>query len=263
MKISLDGIAVQASPPLLDTEQLEKALTTIDLFELNRCETILKKLLDQRSSPNHYLYNFYLGRVYLRTALYYESKSGETSNLLETSEYLINRARDQFKKVVRENGDFSDGHVYLAMAYAQKIKYVGYPTLLRYAKRVEKNTEKALEKDPNNPRAYLVQGIQALYKPPDHGGGVDKAIPLLLESVKLDPTFDEGYYWLARAYVQDSFKERDEGKAKDYLLKALKLSPHDFFYRRGLTSDVQIPEYNGEKKDLKSGGDKIKGGSTK
>jgi tetratricopeptide (TPR) repeat protein len=247
----LQVVAAQISPPPLDSEQLEKALTTIDLFELNRYEAILKELLNRKSSPNHYLYNLYLGRIYLRTALYYESKSEERNSLLETSEHLINQARDRFKKVVRENDGFSDGYGYLAMAYAQKIKYVGYPTLLRYAKRVEKNVEKALERYPNNPRAYLVQGIQTMYKPPKHGGSVDKAIPLLLKCVEIDPTFHEGYYWLARAYVQNSFKERDKGKAKDYLLKALKLSPDDYFYRQGLTPDVQIPEYKEGKKGFK------------
>jgi len=239
----LQVIADQESSPILDREKLEKVLTTIDLFELNRYETILKKLLEQKSSSSHYLYNLYLGRIYLRTAFYHESRSGENKYLLEISERLINQARDQFKKVVRENGDFSDGYVYLAMAYAQKIKYVGYPTLLRYAKRVEKNIEKALKKDSQNPRAYLVQGIQAMYKPAKHGGGVDKAIPLLLKSVEIDPTFHEGYYWLARAYVQNSFKGRDEGKANAYLSKGLKLSPDDYFYRLGLTPDVQVPEY--------------------
>ena len=248
---SLQVVAVQKASPLLDSEKLEKVLTTIDLFELNRYETILKELIDQKSSPNHYLYNLYLGRIYLRTALYYESKSGDNKNLLETSERLINQARDQFKKVVRENRGFSEGYVYLAMAYAQKIKYVGYPTLLRYAKRVEENIEKALKKDSRNPRAYLVQGIQAMYKPVKHGGGVDKAIPLLLKSVELDDTFHEGYYWLARAYVQNSFKERDEVKSKNYLSKALRLSPDDYFYRLGLTPDVQVPEYKeGKKKTL-------------
>jgi len=241
------GAAQTPSPPL-DSEQLGKALTTIDLFELNKYETILKELLKREPSSLHYLYHFYLGKIYLRTALYYESKSKGNNTLLETSEYLINQARDRFKKAVRENGNFSDGFVYLAMAYAQKIKYVGYPTLLRYAKRVEENIEKALEKYPNNPRAYLVQGIQTMYKPPKHGGGVDKAIPLLLKSVEIDPTFHEGYYWLARAYVQNSFKERDGEKAKVYLSKALRLSPGDYFYQQGLTPDVQIPEYNeGEK----------------
>ena len=245
---SLHVVAAQTSSPEFNSEKLEKSLTTVDLFELNRHENVLKKLLNQKSSSDHYLYNLYLGRIYLRTAFYHESKSGENKYLLEISERLINQARDHFKKVVRENGDFSDGYVYLAMAYAQKIKYVGYPTLLRYAKRVEKNIEKALKKDSQNPRAYLVQGIQTMYKPPKHGGGVNKAIPLLLKSVEINPAFHEGYYWLARAYVQSSFKERDEQKAKDYLSKALKLSPDDYFYRRGLTSDVQIPEYKEDKK---------------
>lgn len=250
-------VANQTSPPPLDRNQLEKLLVTIDLFELSRYETILKELLNHKSSSNHYLYNFYLGRIYLRTALYHESKSGENKYLLEISERLINQARDQFKKVVRENGDFSDGYVYLALAYAQKIKYVGYPTLLRYAKRVEKNIEKALKRNPTNPRAYLVQGIQAMYKPPQHGGGIDKAIPLLLKSIELDPTFHEGYYWLARAYVQKSFKGRDEGKSKEYLSKALRLSPDDYFYRQGLTPDVQIPEYKEGKKSLDVSGSHI------
>lgn len=240
---SLQVMADQESPPILDSEKLEKVLTTIDLFELNRYETVLKKLLKQKSSPSHYLYNLYLGRIYLRTAFYHESRSGENKYLLEMSERLINQARDQFKKVVRGNRGFSNGYVYLAMAYAQKIKYVGYPTLLRYAKRVEENIEEALKKDSKNPRAYLVQGIQAMYKPVKHGGGVDKAIPLLLKSVELDDTFHEGYYWLARAYVQNSFKKRDEVISKNYLSKALKLSPDDYFYRLGLTPDVQVPEY--------------------
>lgn len=240
---SLQVVADQESFLLLNSEKLEKALSTIDLFELNRFETTLKELIDKGSSPHQYLYYLYLGRIYLRTSLYYESKSGENRNLLEVGERLVNQARDQFKKAVRKNRDFSDGYVYLALAYAQKIKYVGYPTLLRYAKRVEENIEEALKKDPQNPRAYLVRGIQAMYKPVKHGGGIDKALPLLLKSVELDDTFHEGYYWLARAYVQNSFKERDEMKSKNYLQKALTLSPDDYFYRLGLTPDVQVPEY--------------------
>lgn len=247
--IFLSEVAAQNLSPSLDYEKLEKALTTIDLFDLRRYETILKERLNQKSSQNRYLYNFYLGKIHLRTALYYESTSKDSKTLTEASEYLINQARDQFKRVARENDDFSDGYVYLAMAYAQKIKYVGYPTLLRYDKRVDENIKKALEKDPNNPIAYLVKGIQAMYKPPDHGGGVDKSIPLLLKSVTLDPAFHEGYYWLARAYAQDSFKGKDEKKSKAYLSKALELSPDDYFYQLGLTPDIQIPEYKTGKKE--------------
>lgn len=249
--ILLHEVAAQTPPPSLDLEKLEKALTTIDLFELNRYETILKERLNSKSSHSRYLDNFYLGKIHLRTALYYESNPKENKALIEASEYLINQARDTFKRVVRENDDFSDGYVYLAMAYAQKIKYVGYPTLLRYDKRVDKNTKKALEKDPNNPMAYLVKGIQAMYKPPEHGGGVDKSIPLLLKSITIDPACHEGYYWLARAYVQHSFEGRDEKKSRDYLSKALHLSPDDYFYQLGLTPDVQIPEYKTGKKDSK------------
>lgn len=247
--IFLYEVAAQNLSPSLDYEKIEKALTTIDLFELRRYETVLNEQLNRRSSPSRYLLYFYLGKIHLRTALYYESTSKESKTLTEASEYLINQARDQFKRMARENDDFSDGYVYLAMAYAQKIKYVGYPTLLRYDKRVDENIKKALEKDPNNPMAYLVKGIQAMYKPPDHGGGVDKSIPLLLKSVTLDPAFHEGYYWLARAYAQDSFKGKDEKKSKAYLSKALELSPDDYFYQLGLTPDVQIPEYKTGKKE--------------
>jgi tetratricopeptide (TPR) repeat protein len=251
LTVPLHVVAAQTPSPAFDSKKLEKALTSIDLCELNRYEAVLKELLDQKSSPQHYLYKLYLGRIYLRTALYYESKANEDKTLLETSEQLINQARDRFKKAVREKKDFSGGYVYLALAYAQKIKYVGYPTLLRYAKRVEKNIDKALKKNPINPRAYLVRGIQTMYKPPNHGGGIDKAIPLFLKSVELDPAFHEGYYWLARAYVQSSFEGKDEEKAKSYLLKAVKLSPDDYFYQRGLTPDVQVPEYKEIKKGIK------------
>jgi len=244
--------SAQSPTSSLDTAKLEQSLTVIDLFELNRFESALKELLKDKSSRERYLYQLHLGRIYLRTALYYENKAEENKALQKTSGTLANQARDQFKQLVRENKNLSDGYVYLAMAYAQKIRQVGYPTLLRYAKQVEENIKKALEKDPANPRAYLVQGIQNLYKPPQHGGGIDKAIPLLLKSVELDPAFHEGYYWLARAYIQNSFAGKDENKAKDYLKKALELSPHDYFYQQGLTPGVQVPVYKVEEKPSKN-----------
>lgn len=249
----LSPATAQQPSPSLDTAKLEEALTTIDLFELNRFESALKELLKNKSSQQRSLFLLYLGKIYLREALYYESKTGESKSLQKTSATLANLARDQFKQLVRENRNLSDGYVYLAMAYAQKIRQVGYPTLLRYAKQVEENIEKALEKDPANPRAYLVQGIQNLYKPPQHGGGIDKAIPLLLKSVELDPSFHEGYYWLARAYVQNSFTGRNEVKARDFLKKALELSPRDYFYQQGLTPDVQVPVYKIEGKPSDKG----------
>ena len=44
--IFLHEVAAQTPPPSLDHAKLEKALTTIDLFELDRYKTILKELLN-------------------------------------------------------------------------------------------------------------------------------------------------------------------------------------------------------------------------
>ncbi len=45
-------------------------------------------------------------------------------------------------------------------------------------------SSKAKELDPNNPRPYLLQAQGMYYTPPQFGGGKDKALPLLEETVK-------------------------------------------------------------------------------
>jgi rhomboid protease GluP len=90
-----------------------------------------------------------------------------------------------------------------------------------------------------------------MYKPPDHGGSLEKAHLLFFKTIELDPNFHEGYYWLARIYYQDLFQQKDIEKANEYLNKALHLSPDDYFYNQGLTADVQIPDYEKVKEGLR------------
>lgn len=42
---------------------------------------------------------------------------------------------------------------------------------------------KAIQLDNNNPRAYLLKGYGLMYTPAQYGGGKDKAIPVLVESI--------------------------------------------------------------------------------
>lgn len=92
---------------------------------------------------------------------------------------------------------------------------------------------KALEKDPNNPRINLMQGISLFYTPEAYGGGTDKAIEFLENSISLfvkenikdavKPSWgkEEAYTFLARAYAP----KKEYEKAFELLKKALEINP--------------------------------------
>jgi hypothetical protein len=49
--------------------------------------------------------------------------------------------------------------------------------------------DKAIKLDAENPRAYLLKGTGLMYRPPQFGGGKDKAIPVLETAVEKYKTF--------------------------------------------------------------------------
>jgi tetratricopeptide (TPR) repeat protein len=92
---------------------------------------------------------------------------------------------------------------------------------------------KAFEKEPENPRIHLLQGISLFYTPQEYGGGANKAIESLARAVShfdkevvrdpLKPSWgkDEAYTYLGIAYEH----KKDFEKAKEMLKKALEINP--------------------------------------
>jgi len=93
---------------------------------------------------------------------------------------------------------------------------------------------KAIEKDPENPRAYLALARNSYYKPAMFGGG-DEVEENLLKAISLaggntatdnSPTWGmpEAYYLLAKFYQSEEQTEQ----AKLYALKGAKKYPEDY-----------------------------------
>lgn len=92
---------------------------------------------------------------------------------------------------------------------------------------------RALEKDPNNPRVHFLKGIYQLYVPEAYGGGPDSALQFLEKAVSLfekesvtdplKPTWgrDETLTNAAMIYKQ----KKNEAKAVELLKKALAVNP--------------------------------------
>lgn len=103
--------------------------------------------------------------------------------------------------------------------------------------------DKASKLEPENPRLYLIDGMNTYYTPENFGGGVDKAMPLLEKSWDLFQTYkpkDETYPdWgkdqaagmIALCYVK---KEKFDD-AKKWIDKGLEMNPDSGF----LTSYVK------------------------
>jgi len=93
---------------------------------------------------------------------------------------------------------------------------------------------RAVEKDPNNPRVHFLKGIYQLYVPEDYGGGPDSALQFLEKAVSLfekesvtdplKPTWgrDETLTNAAMIYKQ----KKNEAKAVELLKKALAVNPN-------------------------------------
>ena len=102
---------------------------------------------------------------------------------------------------------------------------------MRYGPRSEAETNRALQLNPNCPRAYVVLGRRCLYAPRLFGGDVDKAIDFFRKSTAVDPRYDEGFVWLAIAYR----KKGDAAQAQTALIEARRLNSRSAFANRVLS----------------------------
>lgn len=93
--------------------------------------------------------------------------------------------------------------------------------------------DQAMEKDPSNPRVFLLKGIYQLYVPEAYGGGpasalefLEKAASLFEKETVADPIKpswgkDEAYTYLGMVYK----KKNELAKAREMLMKALAVNP--------------------------------------
>ena len=109
-----------------------------------------------KKEPNNSEVAFYLGRIYFIE-----------DSLEKSVEYL--------KKAVVLDGNNSENHHWLGIAYGQKAQKAGILKKAGLAKKMKKELEKALELDPDNVDAHFSLMQYYLYAPGFMGGSMDKA----------------------------------------------------------------------------------------
>lgn len=127
-------------------------------------------------------------------------------------------------KAMKIYGEFSDGYVLIAESYTQLMLTKGLTYQLMNGSKLKFFPEKAIQLDSANTRAYQSLAVFLMNAPEALGGGIHKAINMLM---KLTST-DKGelfniYYLLGNAYL----KLHDSMMASRYLQLALSLYPHN------------------------------------
>ncbi|MDI6850401.1 MAG: hypothetical protein QMD82_00460 [bacterium] len=97
-----------------------------------------------------------------------------TSDSLYAKEHYIDSAMYFLEECTKFNTDFSDAWAVLGAIYGMKaIKNL--TRLAYWGKKSNEAFRKAKLLDPQNPRAYYLEGISLFFRPKALGGGVDKA----------------------------------------------------------------------------------------
>lgn len=110
--------------------------------------------------------------------------------------------------------------------------------------RIGKQTDRALELGPDNPRVWMIRGTGALYTPRMFGGGANKAERYFRKALELFPQdrpapplpawgYAEAYAWLGQVYA----REKQSDRARDAYAAALCLEPEFAWVR-----DVLLPQ---------------------
>ena len=114
------------------------------------------------------------------------------------------------KNIIKENTPYkseTDANYLASLATVNiyLMPYVGLGDIIELGKEAEKLYDKALEVDPSNFNAITGKANSMAYKPSFVGGGIDKALPLL---IKAENNAQEPYQkyltyiWLSQAYFE-------------------------------------------------------------
>jgi tetratricopeptide (TPR) repeat protein len=180
----------------------------------------------RQKAENIYLH-YYIALADYRLATFYFS-----SNNKEEAERYNSDGQKYLEKAMEKDPSFGESFSLYSFLLGYEIAFHPERAMSLGPKSLEYSA-KALEKDPDNPRINLMQGISLLYTPEAYGGGTDKAVKFLEKSISLfekenikdalKPSWgkEEAYTFLARAYAQ----KKEYEKALELLRKALEVNP--------------------------------------
>jgi len=101
---------------------------------------------------------------------------------------------------------------------------------LSYGRRARDSLERAVELDPQSPRAWVSHGVGNYYLPEAFGGGMNAAIADFRKAVDLDPKVAEAHLWLGVALRKQGLI----AEARKSLETAVALNPNRVWARQQL-----------------------------
>ncbi len=216
--------------------KLEMGVNTWNPELLKSARDLFLSLYLKTEGQNIFL-SYYIALADYRLATYYFSK-----NIPEEVDRYNSEGKKYLEKAMEQDPSFGEDFALYATLLGYEIGLHPDRAMTLGPKSFE-YFAKAFEKEPNNPRIHLLQGISDLYTPEVYGGGVAKAMETLSKSVSLfekenikDPLKpswgrEEAYTFLGLAYE----KKNDFEKARELLKKALEINPDYAMAKRELS----------------------------
>ncbi|MCK4329337.1 tetratricopeptide repeat protein [candidate division WOR-3 bacterium] len=228
--ITPEGLIIQGK------QFIETGINNWNEQDLLQGRALFERILSQ--DEENYLYNYYLGYADYRLTYFYEEKERISQYLEDGIEHLT--------RSIELKDDFSESHALLGSLYGSKISIK--PLLgMTLGPKSGQEIARAIELNPENPRAYLLDGISKLHTPAIWGGGVDRAIKSLLKAISLfdsipapdslmpDWGHDEAYVWLGNCHME----KEDYKSAKEQFEKALEINPDNGWVKNELLKVVE------------------------
>jgi hypothetical protein len=166
------------------------------------------------------------------------------------------RAASDFESSLRKKRDFADAYASDAAVHGWLAAYnMSDPSAMKQEVEVfQRQIKRALELEPDNPRALWIQAVPYLVLPPERGGNIDRAIEMyrkmLDNSRPLDPASPlpdwgkaEALMSLANAHIMKTSPDVDAAAVEAQ--EALRLQPGWHYVR-----DVLMPQIVARRKQL-------------
>ena len=208
--------------------QLEDGRTTLDEATLVAARKVFEDCVRQNSKNFRCFYDLARADGNLEKA-----KEAQKDN--KAAERWLESAIENAKHAIEIDDRSSDAHALLGDLYGMKIGLGGGFAGMRYGPKANAETDRALQLDANNPRAYAVLGRKYLFSPKMFGGDLDKAIETFQKTTTLDPHYDDAFVLLAIAYR----KKGDAQHAQAAVSEALRLNSRSVFAKRIQSGEAQ------------------------